>query len=371
MKKNILLLILVFAWALVSCVSLQEDRAGGMDADQPLNIILFIGDGMGVTHVSAGKIDAGVLNLESFKVLGLLTTHSRNAFVTDSAAAGTAMATGHKTDNGVISLSSDNKPLKTALEYAEENGKRTGLVVSSSVTHATPAAFVAHVDDRHKANLIAEHIATSGIDVLFGGGWVFFVPMTESGNQRTDDKDMLSEMARRMKIIRSPDELSTLGHVDAVAGFFAAQHPSAVKDRKPSLAALTRKAIEILSAHKAGFFLMVEGSQIDWAGHQNDLDYLLAELADFDEAVGAGLEYAKKDLRTLILVTADHETGGFALHDGSVEEKSITQAVFTHTKHTAAMVPVFAYGPGSSAFAGIQDNTIIGQTLIRYLEKLN
>ena len=112
---------------------------------------------------------------------------------------------------------------------------------------------------------------------------------------------------------------------------------------------------------------MVEGSQIDWAGHENNQDGIIAEMIDFDNAVGVGLDFAKKDPQTLVVVTADHETGGFAIHDGSMNDKKVSASGFTSEKHTADMVPVFAYGPGSSAFAGIGDNTIIGRTIMHYL----
>ncbi|MFV1950995.1 MAG: alkaline phosphatase [Nitrospinota bacterium] len=356
------LLLIVISISGVTPASAEENAT-------PKNIILFIGDGMGVSHITAGKIVKGNLNLERFKVIGLLTTHSQSSLVTDSAAAGTALATGYKTYNGAISVSQDKRPLKTIVEYAEEKGKTTGLVVSCSVTHAIPAVFVAHVDRRKKQGIIAEHILKSGIDVLFGGGWGYFVPKSTDGSKREDEKDLIAELDKRMKVVRSVEEFLKLGDVDSAAGFFSANHPPKENDRKPRLSELTRKAIEILSKNKSGFFLMVEGSQIDWAGHDNNQDYIIAEMVDFDNAVGVGLDFAEKDSQTLVIVTADHETGGFAIHDGSMQDKKVSESGFTWKKHTATMVPVFAYGPGRSVFAGIGDNTIVGKTIIQYLQK--
>ena len=338
-------------------------------SDRPRNIILFIGDGMGVSQITACKIVKGNLNLERCKALGLLTTHSQNSLITDSAAAGTAMATGHKTLNHAVSVSKDKKSLKTVLEYAEERQKSTGLVVACSITNATPAVFVAHVDSRKKKDVIAEQIVKSGIDVFFGGGLCYFLPRSTKGSERSDEKNLIIELEKRMKVVRSVKEFQNLGDVDSVAGFFALKHPPMVRERRPRLSELTRKAIEILSKNKKGFFLMVEGSLIDSGGHRNDQNCLISEMIDFDDTVGVGLDFAEQNKQTLVVVTSDHETGGFAIHNGSMKYKTITESRFTGNKHTAAMVPLFAYGPGSAAFSGIGDNTIVGRTLIEFLKE--
>jgi len=334
----------------------------------PKNIILFIGDGMGISQITAGKIAKGNLNIERFKVIGLLTTHTQNTLITDSAAAGTALATGYKTYNGAISVSKEGKPIKTIVEYAEENQKATGLVVTCSITQATPAVFVAHVDNREKQEIIAEHISQSGIDVILGGGWGYFIPKSEDDSKRNDEKNLIAELEKRMKIVRSAEELEKLGGIDSVAGFFAADHLPPAIFRKLPLSDLTQKAIEILSKNKNGFFLMVEGSQIDWAGHYNNQEYLISEMFDFDNAVGVGLNFADKNSQTLVILTSDHETGGFAVHDGSVKDKKVAKSGFTTKDHTASMVPVFAYGPGSSVFSGMADNTIVGRVLREYVQ---
>ena len=373
MNRRLRVFFLLFAFFAVSVLpTLGNANAHRIrhndNADIPKNIILFIGDGMGVSHVTASRVTVEQLNMARLKTMGLLSTHSLNAFVTDSAAAGTALATGNKTYNGAISVLSDGTSLKTAIEYAEEHDKLTGIAVACSVTHATPAAFIAHTKSRNEQCLIAEQIAASGIDVILGGGLAYFTPQSTEGSVRKDDKDLISELNKRMKVIQSAEEFYQLENVDCLAGFFAADQPAKAGERKPDLTELTRKAIEILSKSKNGFFLMVEGSQIDWEAHANSQDTLIKELEDFDKAIGAGLDFAQDNTCTLVIVTADHETGGFAVHDGSVAEHKVSASGFTSKGHTAGMVPIFAYGPGSSAFAGIQDNTIVGKTIIKYLQ---
>jgi alkaline phosphatase len=339
------------------------------DSDYPDSIILFIGDGMGVGHISAGKIAMGSLNLERFSVAGLVTTDSANSLVTESAAAATALATGYKTDNRAISVSVDKAPLKTLFEYAKEQGKSIGVVVTKSVTGATPAAFLAHAEDRRQQADIAEQIANSDIDVLFGGGWAYFVPASNYGSKRKDQKNLLAALETRMPVTLSYDSLSE--HIDTprLAALLAPGSLPKAVDRDYSLSLLTQIAVGILSKNRNGFVLVVEGSQIDTAAHDQDAQYLIEELIDFDDAVGAGLDFARKKGRTLIVVTADHETGGMAVHDGSIQKRQVASTVFTTTGHTAAMVPLFADGPGSRHFNGIRDNARVGQNLIELLLK--
>lgn len=333
----------------------------------PKNIIIYIGDGMGVAHITAGKIVRGRLNLERFAVTGLVTTHSENELITDSAAAATALATGHKTYNGAVSVSADGKPLKTLFEFAEELGKSTGVVVTSSVTHATPAAFFAHIEDRHKQAEIAEQILKSGLDVLIGGGWAYFIPESNAGSRRQDNKNLLESLETQMPVVLSYEKIPAKGK--KLAALLAPDGLPKSADRNYSLAELTKIAIRILLKNRKGFILMVEGSQIDWAAHDQDSEGIITEMIDFDGAIGTGLDFAQKNGNTLILVTADHETGGFAVHDGSIRAKQVTESGFTTSGHTATMVPIFAYGPQSLNFSGIQDNTRVGQTLINLLLK--
>jgi alkaline phosphatase len=301
--------------------------------------------------------------------VGLVNTDSANQLVTESAAAATALATGYKTNNRAISVSVDKEPLKTLFEYAKELGKSIGVVVTKSVTHATPAAFMAHAEDRRQHADIAEQIVNSDIDVLIGGGWAYFVPTTNEGSERKDHKNLLSTLETRMPVVLADDKLAAHTETRKLAALLALKSLPKATDRDYSLTRLIQIAIHILSKNRNGFVLMVEGSQIDTAAHDHDQQYLIAELIDFDDAVGAGLDFAQKNRHTLILVTADHETGGLAVHDRSIKNRQVASTTFTTTGHTATMVPLFAYGPGSERFNGIQDNARVGQTLIELLLK--
>jgi alkaline phosphatase len=351
-------ILLLIAIILISC------SAG---AKYPKNIILFIGDGMGVAQITAGKIVQGKLNLERFSVMGLVTTYSENKLVTDSAAAATALATGHKTDNREIAVSPDNKPLKTLFEYAQEIGKSTGIVVTSSVTDATPAAFLAHTANRGNQADIAEQIVNSGINVLIGGGWAYFIPESNAGSRRRDKKNLLTALESKMPLVLSYDKLTSEGKQTKLAALLAPVGLPKAAERNYTLAELTKAAIGILLKNRKGFVLMVEGSQIDWAAHHQNQGEIISEMIDFDGAVGAGLDFAQQNGNTLIIVTADHETGGFAVLDGSMETRQVTASGFATTHHTATMVPLFAYGPGSATFSGIQDNTTVGKKIIDQL----
>lgn len=333
----------------------------------PENIILFIGDGMGVAQISAGKIAQGRLNLERFSITGLVTTHSESNLVTESAAAATALATGHKTGNRAVAVAPDKKPLKTLFEHAQERGKSTGIVVTSSVTHATPAAFMAHTADRDNQADIAEQIVNGPTDVLIGGGWAYFIPESNAGSRRSDQKNLLNALENKMPVVLSFDKLPAGGEHQKLAALLAPVSLPKAAERNYTLAELTKAAIGILSKNRKGFVLLVEGSQIDWAAHDQNPGTIISEMIDFDGAIGTGLDFARQIRNTLIVVTADHETGGFAVHDGSIVNRQVTASGFTTTGHTATMVPIFACGPGSAAFSGIQDNARIGQTLIDLL----
>ena len=320
----------------------------------PKNIILFIGDGMGLSQVTAGKIAKGTLEMERCPVTGFVTTWADGALVTDSAAAATALATGVKTRNGALGVDPNDKPLKNVVEYAKEKGKATGVAVVCSLTHATPAGFIVHAPSRKLDAEIAAQIAASDADVLFGGGLDYF-------------KSCLPELQKKMPVALTAEEFRKIGTPAKAAAILYPVHPPYAAERTVSLKELTQKAVQILSQDKDGFFLMVEGSQIDWAGHKNDGTNAVREVIDFDDAVGAGLDFAATDGQTLVIITADHETGGFAVLGGSIENKTVNQTGFVHDKHTASMVPLFAYGPGSAVFSGIHDNIDIGKAMIRYI----
>jgi alkaline phosphatase len=320
---------------------------------QPRNIILLIGDGMGVTHIYAAlTVNKGFLNLERFPITGFSKTYSSDNYITDSGAGATAIACGTKTNNKMIGVDTAGNPMKSILEYAEENGLSTGLVATSSITHATPASFIAHSLSRTLDEDIALDFLKIDVDVFIGGGSSFF-------NKRKDGLNLIDSLRKRnYQVLFSMKDIDTVKS-GKLAGLTAEIHnPRYSKGRGDMLVNATKKAISILNNNTQGFFLMVEGSMIDWAGHENNIQYVIEEVNDFDRTVAAALDFAIADGNTLVIVTADHETGGLALTGGDID-KGKTKTHFTSKDHTACMVPVFAYGPGAEAFSGIYQNTAI------------
>ena len=322
---------------------------------RPRNIILLIGDGMGLTQITAATFEQGnFINLERFPYTGLQKCHSLNGLITDSGASATAMSTGQKTYNTAIGVDKDTQPLPTLLEIAESRGLATGVVVTSSITHATPAAFYAHVASRKMTEDIAEQLVSSGVDFFVGGGIKFFT------NRKKDQRNLVEELEQKGFFVsdfskHKLEELSPIHHKGF--GYFTAwEEPLKWSEGRTYLPDASKMAAGFLQKRsEKGFVLVIEGAQIDWAGHANDARYLVDETLDFDRAVGAMLDFAQEDGETLIIVTADHETGGFAINPGSSKDTLLTS--FTTTDHTASLVPVFAYGPGGELFQGIFDNT--------------
>ena len=318
----------------------------------PKNIILLIGDGMGVAQVFAGiTANGGMLNLNHMKHIGFSQTQSADNYITDSAAGGTAIATGQRVNNGVIAVDTEGNAIPTILEISNKNGKATGLVSTSGITHATPASFIAHQPSRNMYEDIAADFLKTDIDVFIGGGLKHF-------RQREDGIDLTKDLKEKGYQVFTSMEESAGATEGPMAIFTAKSHNPEFSERGEMLTEATRKALEVLSADPEGFFVMIEGSQIDWGGHGNSTPYIVGEMLDFDRALGAALEFAANDGETLVIVTADHETGGMTINDGSFEEHSVT-GKYTSTNHTAVMVPTFAYGPGAEAFIGIYDNTEI------------
>ncbi len=388
--------ILIIPLILVSFVPAAEEFSSKIDANDlsfypaptttaayPLtntkkvrNVILCIGDGMGLSQIAAASTKAGGpaggLCIERMPVTGLVRTYSANARVTDSAAAGTALAAGIKTNNGMIGVAPDGKPYLTILEAAKARGMATGLAVTSTITHATPAAFASHVKSRATEAAIADQLIANRVNVLFGGGRKYFLPKSDPNSGRKDDRDLIAEARQAgYTYITSDAELRSI-RSPYVLGLFQYDALTTVSP-EPNLASLTRKAIEVLSTtkgrssdRKRGFFLMVEGSQIDWACHQNLLRHAIRQTLLFDQAVQAAVDFALRDGHTLVIVTADHETGGLTLPEAT--KTSVEPVGQWSTKgHTSSPVMIGALGPGASSFAGMQDNTDIPKKIARLL----
>ena len=342
-RSGLIFLTLITLFFIGSCTADEDPK--------PRNIILLIGDGMSFAHVNAGMLASEApLHLEQFRHIGFIQTSSADAFVTDSGAAGTALATGVKTNNGYIGMDPDQNPVKSILHIASDNGLSTGVVVSCAVTHATPAAFIANQPSRNMAEAIALDYLSSGVDVFIGGGRNHF-------ENREDGRNLLEELeSAGYQMAYTMDEVINLSS-GRLAGLVAEGHPPRYSENRGNmLPDGTGVTINILNGNRKGFFLIVEGAQIDWGGHDNDIDYIVNEMIDFDRAVGKALEFAKKDGETLVIVTSDHDTGGMAIHGFDPETREVT-AGWTTGGHTGLIQPVFAWGPGAEQFTGIYENT--------------
>ena len=333
------------------------------------NVILLIGDGMGLSQVSTAYYyhTEREPNFSRFPVVGLINTSSAKEKITDSAAGATAFATGTRSYNGAISVDTNEKVLTTLVEIAEQNKIKTGLVATSSITHATPACFYAHVKSRGLAEEIARYLPKSGVDFFAAGGLQFF-------NKRSDNINYFVELQKKGFLMDTVGiDTSKQVKADNKYGYLLAEDglPSVLDDRGDFLMDATYLATKHLKQSENGFFLMVEGSQIDWMGHDTNAKGIIEEVNDFDKAIGAALDFAEKDGETLVIVTADHETGGFALSpkgDGSnwnyneIEPtfyEGATDEGYRYAAHTTTLIPVFAYGPGAELFSGIYNNTAI------------
>lgn len=327
------------------------------------NVIFLIGDGMGLAHTSATMLEAGPLAIERATNVALTTTHSADNLVTDSAAAGTALATGYKTYNNGLGVDANKEPHPSILERAEEAGKATGLVATYSLTHATPGAFYAHIANRNYQYDIAEQLLEKDIEVLIGGGIKYF-------EERRDGRNLSDSL--RSKGYTVAHSLAEVADVNEgkLAVLAAPSSLPTITERGNFLPDATAKALNILSQNKKGFFVMIEGSQIDGQAHGNNIDGVVAETLDFDKAVEIAFDFADTHKKTLVIVAADHETGGLTIinpnGDFSTRQNPVDYA-FTTGGHSAVMTPLYTYGAGADAFNGIIDNTEVPHIIARLM----
>ncbi len=317
------------------------------------NVILIIGDGMGIAQLySAMSVSNDHLNIPKTQFIGFSRTNSSDDYITDSAASGTAMATGHKTRNGMLGMTPDSVSVENLIELAHDKGLAGGVVSTSAIVHATPAAFVAHNINRNNYDEIALDFLKTRPEVFIGGGLGNFKGRSDGMNLITDLKGM------GYTVVFDTDELEKADAVK-LAGLMAPNHlPKFDDGRGNELSIAAVKAIETLSKNRKGFFLMIEGAQIDFGGHEHDTRYIVTETLDLDRTVGTVLNMAKNIGNTLVIVTADHETGGMALTGGDIVKKGVS-ADYSTPGHTGVAVPVFAYGPAAGFFTGFYDNTEI------------
>ena len=329
----------------------------------PPNVIFLVGDGMGLSQVSSAYyFKEEEPNFSRFTTIGLSKTSSGSHKITDSGAGANAFSTGEKTYNGSIAVDMDSVPVMTITEELSEKGWSVGVISTSSITHATPAAFYAHVKSRREQEEIAAQLTNSKVDFFAGGGQQWFFNREDSINYMPVLKEKGFVIDTNSLDAKIKDYSKRYGYLLADDGM-----PTMLDGRGDFLSDATTKAIDYLEHQNKPYFLVIEGSQIDWGGHANDGGYLVSEVLDFDKTIGLVLDYAQKQGNTLVVVTADHETGGFTLAGEPKEgpyakrynDYNSIYPVFSTNGHSGAMVPVFASGPYSHLFGGVYENTQI------------
>lgn len=334
-------------------------------AQQPVkNIIYLIGDGMGLASVSMMQYveEAGDVVFNKAENVALQRTYSMDNRVTDSAASGTALATGEKTNNTYLGVTADGQMLENLMEVAHGKGKSTGLVVTTYIQHATPAAFYAHIPSRHEYVEISKQLLDSDIDVAIGGGMHFFKELYGKGG-------VAKEMQRRgITLVESLDALTTVAGDGRILALLADKEVGA--DSGDYLANATREALRLLESDEDGFVLMVEGSLIDGMGHGNNAPAQQVEMRGFMSAIEVAVEYAENHPGTLVVVTSDHETGGLSIVSSDADFNLAEQGIeyrWSTGGHSATMVPVYLYGTGAELINGVMENADLGAKLKRII----
>lgn len=336
---------------------------------RPRNVILFIGDGMGLGHVAAASAllggPASTLAMERTPHVGLMRTWALDDLVTDSAASSTAMATGAKTLNKAIGLHPEGHALRNILEAARAAGLATGVITTSGLVDATMAAFTAHVASRRDYAEILAQMLESGTDLMLGGDWLRYSKAKKNKGYR-ELLDRAGDLAteRGYNVIREPEALREASA--PLLGLFPARLER-TEDYGPPLAASTARAIELLAVNPRGFFLVVESEVTDVWSHETDIGGMIDGVRELDEAVALALRRTAPAGDTLILVTADHDTGGLALVDGPFQDRRAVVRWASDT-HSSEWVPIFAFGPSATAFTGVLDNTDLAKRFARLLD---
>ena len=350
MIKKLLLLLITLC-----CFTVQSQNS------KKPNIIMMIGDGMGLSHISSGMYsNNNYTSLERSKYIGLIKTHSSNRLITDSAAAGTAMSSGIKTKNTVVGMDDNYKPVKNILEICKDFGYSTGVVVTSTIVHATPASYYSKVKSRYQYEDISSQLAKSGINFFVGGGERYF-------NDRADNRNLFTEMEDYY--FATSLETYENSNSDKIGYLTSYDDPTEKHfGREPSLPSLVEATIKKLEDLDKPFFLLIEGSQIDWGSHDNDTEHMISEMIEFDNTIKTVFDFIDNDDNTLVVITADHETGGTAITGGDLS-KSKVKNEYVSGSHTATMVPVFSSGYKAHNFKGVYDNTEIFNKLFEIVNQ--
>ena len=348
------------------------------------NVILLIGDGMSISQISAYRLLKGGPNhrisFDKFPYSGIVLTHSDDALITDSASSATAYSTGKKTKNRYLGLDSQKNYLENLTETLDKHNYVSSLIATSEISHATPAAFASHVESRWDTDKISQHLFDSKVATLLGGGRHIFITES-SGGVRKDNKNLYEDLKSNTNLLTTKNELFNFDVTKdgRIFGLFADKHLRDIDDlsnhdKEPTLSEMLEFAINRFDHYQKkgceGFFIMAEGSQVDWSGHVNNLQYLEREMDDLDNAVSLAYEYAMNNKDTLVIVTADHETGGLLIESEGLSYTGDKVKFSYNTdvgkgNHTGVPVPVYAYGPGAENFSGTLDNTDIYHAILK------
>ncbi len=328
---------------------------------EPRQLILFVADGAGVGHWAIARLTMPHLAVDDFASLALVDTQGADHVITGSAASATAYAIGRRTQFSFLGVGPDSQPMPTVLDVAERRGMTTGLISTTVISDATPAAFASHLA-RRSALFAGRQFAASGVDVVMGGGRALFSMIA-----RDSAPSILSSFTATHTYVTSAaalDAVRLTAHTKLL-GLFADGDMDLAPDRSPSLARMTQVALDILGRNPNGFFLLVENEETDTQAHRNSpLEVIAAEMVALDEAIRVALAYQRRHPNTLIVVAADHETGGLSPGRDST---GAVHASYNTTDHTAELVPLFATGPGAEAFHGLMRNEQVGQLLLAYV----
>ncbi|MGH7443770.1 MAG: alkaline phosphatase [Longimicrobiales bacterium] len=355
---GIRLFVLVLAVVAEACASSQP-QPGTAPADDARRVILIIGDGTGLAQWSAAVLaDDAPLAVSRLPEIGLVDTRCVCSKTTDSGASGTSYGIGMRTGYTMIGMGPDSVPHTSVLEAAEARGMATGMVTTTHITDATPAAFGAHVASRYERFAIAEQYAEKDIEVLLGGGKDFFA-------RRPDGRDLIGELRERYTVVTTPEDFAEIdiARTDRLLGLFADSTIFPDASLRPSMPDMARAALAILDRDPDGFFLLLESEDTDDLGHSNvPIDSLVGGMRALDSMIAVALAYQEQHPGTLIVVTGDHETGGLSLQ---VEPEGGVAGEYATGGHSASMVPIFAGGPGAAAFGTWLRNEEVGRLLMR------
>ena len=344
---------------LLLCLGLTSQA---MAQSEVKNIIYLIGDGMGLSAVSMMQLENYYepIIFDRAENVALQKSYSLDNRVTDSAASGTALATGAKTNNTYLGITPDGTMLESLTDLAKRHGKQTGVIVTTYLQHATPGAFYAHTESRHNYLTITEQLVASSLDVVIGGGMAFFKELYGSKEAAESTLNGVG-----FELVETMDELKAYDDNKRVMALLADKEVG--ENTGSYLAEATAEALRLFeAAGDEGFVLMIEGSLIDGMGHGNDAKAMQREMAGFMQAIEVAVKFAEEDGNTLVVVTADHETGGLSIVSGNSDFNLSEQGIeyrWTTDGHSGQMVPIYLYGAGAEQINGIMENAELGAKL--------